>query len=106
MEEDTPHPRVFLKKRLQTIENKRRECAKERKERPKRLQLLEGSRLEEGRSIRRTEERMTAPVHPRRDGKYAQLVEGGGDRGAAWRIRWRGPKEICPPPLPYVFHKC
>jgi len=82
----TPHPRVFLKKRLQTIEKKRRECAKERKKRPKRLQVLEGSRLEVGRSIRRTEGRMTAGVHPRGDGKYAQLVEGGGDRGAAWRM--------------------
>src|SRR6266404_4884965 len=26
---------------------------------------------------------------PRGDGKYAQLVETSGDRGAAWRIRWR-----------------
>jgi hypothetical protein len=25
-------------------------------------------------------------VHPRGDGKYAQLAEGGGDRGAAWRM--------------------
>jgi hypothetical protein len=90
MEEDAPHPRVFWQKRLQTIENKRQECAEERKERPKRLQVLEGSRLEVGRSIRRSEERMTAGVHPRGDGKYAELVEGGGDRGAAWRMQfWR-----------------
>jgi hypothetical protein len=37
---------------------------------------------------------MDRGAHPRGDGKYAQLVEGGGDRGAAWRTRQRGAKEI------------
>jgi hypothetical protein len=116
MLERTPHPRVFWQKRLQTIENKRQEYAKERKERPKRLQVLEGSRVEVGPSIPRTEERMVAGVgvHLRGDGKHAQLVEGGGDRGAAWRMRfWRldtggwvleTRKRGAPPP-PF-FHKC
>jgi hypothetical protein len=40
--------RVFLEKRLQTIENKGRECSKERKEKQKRPQGLEKSRLDAG----------------------------------------------------------
>ena len=36
-----PHPRVFLEKRLQTIENKGNECGKECKETTKRPQALE-----------------------------------------------------------------
>jgi hypothetical protein len=39
---------VFLEKRLQTIENKGRECSKERKEKQKRPQGLEKSRLDAG----------------------------------------------------------
>jgi len=38
-----PHPRVFCGKRLQTIENKGRECRKERKETEKRLQEHESN---------------------------------------------------------------
>jgi len=36
-----PPPRVFGQKRLQVIENKGKECGKERKERTKRLQVSE-----------------------------------------------------------------
>jgi hypothetical protein len=99
---------VFSEERLQTIENKRQECSKKRKESGKRLQALEDSRLEGGRSSRRTEERMTARVHRCGDGKYAQLVEGGGDRGAAWRMRWRErerPGDADVPPTPGVLGK-
>jgi hypothetical protein len=39
---------VFLEKRLQAVENKARELEKESKERPKRLQVTESSRLESG----------------------------------------------------------
>jgi hypothetical protein len=38
--EDTPHPPVFCKKRLQVIENKGRECRKERKETKRVRKLL------------------------------------------------------------------
>jgi len=38
---ETPPPRVFLKKRLQAVENKEREVEKESKERPKRRQAIE-----------------------------------------------------------------
>src|SRR5260370_34963890 len=38
-----PHPRVFSGKRLQTIENKGRECRKERKETGKRQQMPENN---------------------------------------------------------------
>ncbi len=70
--------------------------------------MLEKSGLEARRSSRRTEERMTASVHSRGDGKYAQLLEGGGDRGAAWRMRWRGQKrsdDADVPPTPGVLEK-
>jgi len=38
-----PHPRVFSEKRLQTIENKGRECRKERKETGERQQMPESN---------------------------------------------------------------
>jgi hypothetical protein len=46
---------VFLKKRLQGVENKERQLEKESKERPKRLQVTGGSRLESGRWNRKLE---------------------------------------------------
>jgi hypothetical protein len=30
--------------------------------------------------------KLTEGAHARCDGEYAELVEGGGDRGAAWRM--------------------
>jgi len=92
---------VFLKKRLQTIENKRQECAKERKERPKRLQTAENMGFATEAQRHRAGE--IEVVHPRGDGKYGQVVEDGGDRVAAWSTRWRerdrpGDADVLPNP--------
>jgi len=97
---------VFLKKRLQTIENKRRECVKERKERSKRLQTAENMGFATEAQRHRAGE--IEVVHPSGDGKYAQVVEGGGDRVAAWRIRRREQKRSSDadvPPTPGVLRK-
>jgi len=57
---------------------------------------------------------MTARVHPHHngkacgDGKCAQLIEGGGDRVAAWRLRRREQKKSSDadvPPIPGVLRK-
>jgi hypothetical protein len=95
-----------LKKRLQTIENKRRECAKKRKERPKRLQTAENMGFATEAQRHRAGE--IEVVHPRGDGKYGQVVEDGGDSVAAWRIRWREQKRSSDadvPPTPGVLQK-
>jgi hypothetical protein len=84
MEEDAPHPRVFWQKRLQTIEKKGRECAKERKEKPKRLQTAENMGFATEAQRHRVGE---IEVHAHDDERHALLVEGGGDRGAAWRVQ-------------------
>jgi hypothetical protein len=52
---------VFLKKRLQAVENKARELEKESKERPKRLQVTGSSRLESGRWNRKLEADVPPP---------------------------------------------
>jgi len=51
--------------------------------------MPESSRLESGPWNRRAEKEMSVEIQSRGDGKYAQVVEGGGDRVAAWRIRQR-----------------
>jgi len=52
---------VFLEKRLQAVENKALELEKESKERPKRLQVTGGSRLEAGRWNRKLEADVPPP---------------------------------------------
>src|SRR5713226_2169623 len=62
-EGQVPPPRVFWKKRLQTIENKGRERGKERKERYKRLQAAENMGFATETRRHRSPEQAEAP-HP------------------------------------------
>ncbi len=94
---------MFCKKRLQTIENKGRECRKESKERRKRPQLFVGKRVGVSTGLNGREFGNGEGVHPRGDGKYAQLVDGGGDRVAAWRMQWRGEARRYLAPSPLCF---
>jgi hypothetical protein len=64
---------VFLEKRLQTIENKRNECRKDRKERAKRLQDYEknGFATEAQRALRGFVTEQGAPLWPQEEcGSY------------------------------------